>query len=292
MKKLAFSVWPNLPGDIPCPQSLMSRSLDREKLLSDWGFEFRHVSRCDHDPFVNTLVDRYTKRNVRKATCISDYTRVAEMVHVLEVEGYDEVFYLDYDFHCWSPPSGYGVALQCNFQPDEDGNPAKLWYRGVNAVYYFGKQHLPILKRHLKLLQEHIINRDYNLIHCYPMNFFAEIEEKIGYVPGYWILGSLVSTKGWCPDYVEKLIHLAVYAGDMPSNNFIAGLNLMGSCSEDEEKLKMEQNRAEEIMAKLNKNFPYYPLEQLQEEFQKVRIRPNYNSLQKRRELKQILGRL
>lgn len=291
MKKLAFSVWPELPNDVPCPQSLLDRSKQREKTLSEWGFEFRHVTRCDHDSVVRTLVERYTKRNVRKATSISDYTRVAEMVYALEVEKYDEVFYLDYDFHCWSQPTGYGVPLQCNLQPDENGNPVKLWYRGINCAYYLGGHHLPILKRHLKLLQDYIISKDYNPAYCYPMNFLAEIEESIGYVPGYWLLGSFVRTKSYCPQYVEKLIHLAVYGGDMPNTNFIEGLNLMGSDYDTETGFRSEQERAEEIRDALNQKFPYYTLEELREELKSVRLRPNYNSRQKRQQLKRLLGR-
>jgi hypothetical protein len=292
MKKLAFSVWPELPNDISCPQSLLDRSSEREGILADWGFEFRHVSRCDHDDVAKTLFERYTKKNVRKATSISDYIRVAEMVYALEKEGYDEVFYLDYDFHCWSKPTGYGVPLQCNLQPDDNGDPVKLWYRGINCAYYLGKHHLPILKRHLQLLRNYIISKDYNPAYCYPMNFLAEIEETVGYIPGYWLLGSFVRTNSYCPEYVEKLIHLAVYAGDMPEKGFIRGMNLMGSDYDTENGFQAEQKRAEEIKDKLEREFPYFSLEEIREELAGVRLRPNYNSLGKRQELKQILGRI
>jgi hypothetical protein len=292
MKKLAFSVWPDLPYNPTCPESLLVRSKEREKILNSAGFEFRHLSRCDHDDVAKTLAERYTRKNIRKATSISDYIRVAEMVFALEEEGYDEVFYLDYDFHCWSPPSRYGVALQCNLQPDDNGVPMKLWYRGINSVYYLGKHHLAILKRHLKLLQDYIISKNYNPSYCYPMNFLAEIEETVGYVPGYWLLGSFVRTHSYCPAYVEKLIHLAVYSGDMPKSGFIEGLNLMGSDYDTETGFLAEQTRAEEIKDKLEREFPYFSLEEIREELAGIRLRPNYNSLGKRKELKQILGRI
>lgn len=291
MKRLAFSVWPNLPYNPKCPDSLLKRADARAEFLSQHGFEFRHLTRCDHDDVAKTLAERYTSKNIRKATSISDYIRVAEMVHALENEGYDEVFYLDYDFHCWSPPSGYGVALQCNLQPDGDGSPMKMWYRGINSVYYLGKQHLPVLKRHLALLQKYIIGQDYSPAYCYPMNFLAEIEESIGYVPGYWLLGSFVRTKSYCPQYVEKMIHLAVFGGDMPDSNFIEGLNLMGSDYDTEDGFLSEQRRAEEIREKLTREFPYYTLEEIREELKDVRLRPNYNSLGKRKQLKKLMGR-
>jgi hypothetical protein len=291
MKKLAFSVWPDLPHNPSCPQSLLNRSKQREELLNQHGFDFRHLGRCDHDEVSKTLASRYTKKHIRKATSISDYIRVAEMVFALEKEGYDEVFYLDYDFHLWSPPENYGVALQCNLQPDENGEPTKLWYRGINSVYYLGQKHLPILKRHQKLLQDYIIGKDYNPAYCYPMNFLAEIEESIGYVPGYWLLGSFVRTNSYCPGYVEKLIHLALFAGDMPKGKFIEGINLMGSDYDTESGFLAEQTRAEEIKMKLEKRYPYYTLEELREELKSVRLRPNYNSLQKRAQLKKLLGR-
>jgi hypothetical protein len=290
MKKLAFSVWPELPNDRPCPTALLQRAKKRESVLSISGFEFKGVTRCDQDEVAIELAARYTKRNVRKATSISDYTRVAEMIKSLE-SGYDEVMYLDYDFHIWAPPSNYGVALQCNLQADENGNPAKLWYRGVNAVYYFSQEHLPLLKRHLEALQTYIIKTDFNPTYCYPMNYMAELEETVGYIPGYWILGSVFRSGAFCPEYTEKLIHLAVYAKDVPVGKFIEGINLMGSDYSEESGFSLEQKRAEEIKLKLEEEYPYFTLEDIQKDLSEVRLRPNYNSLQKRAQLKQILGR-
>ena len=53
-----------------------------------------------------------------------------------------------------------------------------------------------------------------------------------------------------------------------------------------------EQKRAEEIKDKLEREFPYFSLEEIREELAGVRLRPNYNSLNKRQDLKQILGRI
>jgi len=292
MKKLAFSVWPELPNDISCPQALLDRSSKREEILAEGGFDYRHVTRCDHDDVAKTLSKLYTKKNIRKATSISDYTRVAEMFFALEEEGYDEVLYLDYDFHLWKPPTGFGVALEANLKLDERGTPEKLWYRGINCAYYLGKQHLPILKRHLKSLQDYIVGKDYNPSYCYPMNYLAEIEEKVGYIPGYWHLNSFIFDDYFSPKHTEKLVHLAVYSGDMPDCDIITGLNLEGSRQDTEQGFLLEQKAAEVIIKRLKEEFPYFTLEEIQEELSTVRIRPNYNSLKKRAELKQILGRI
>jgi hypothetical protein len=65
----------------------------------------------------------------------------------------------------------------------------------------------------------------------------------------------------------------------------------MGSDYDTESGFLAEQTRAEEIKMKLEKRYPYYTLEELREELKSVRLRPNYNSLQKRAQLKKLLGR-
>ena len=168
----------------------------------------------------------------------------------------------------------------------------KLWYRGVNAVYYLSREHLPALKRHLKLLQEYIITKEFNPSFCYPMNYMGELEETVGYVPGYWLLGSFSNLKCYCPDYLEKMIHLGVFMGDMPNEGLIRGANLMGSDHGDEDGFFEEQKRIEELNDKLNSSFPAFSVNEIREEFKSIRMRPNYNSLGKRAQLKQFFNLL
>jgi hypothetical protein len=287
MKRLAFSVWPDLPKNKPLPDYLRNKAESRLELLESGGFEFFHLSSCDQDDYARKLVERYNlKPSIRKATSISDYTRVAEMVKLLE-NGVDEIFYLDYDFHLWELPKGYGVSLESHILPDEDGSPVKLWYRGQNSTYYLSKDHLPILKRHLGYLQDYLKKTDFQPKYCYPMNYLWEFEQDIGYIPGYRDVGTFACGQVWY-ETVEKILQLSVFLGDMPDTS-ITGVNLRGSSNLDFGGISTEFQEISKLRDSTNAG--KFSEEEVRSILKGLRIRPNYNSLGKRENLKRFIGK-
>lgn len=285
MKK-AFSVWPDLPGNIELPEHLKVSSTERAKLLKKGGFDFHHFSDCDLDDCSRRMVEVYLKKpTVRKATGISDYIRVVELIRLLEEEKCEEVLYLDYDFHLWSLPSDYGITLESHIQPDENGNPMKLWYRGQNSVYYLSQKHLPILINHREDLKSKIAKFKYKPKYCYPMDHLGEIEEKIGFVPGYRHLGSPSSVGNLWNESVVQMLHLGLFLGDQPDIS-IEGINLIGSSNTTKGEISQDQLELEKIRETLPEKTGLFTEENVKKLIQGIKLRPNYNSPVKRKQLK------
>lgn len=288
MKK-AFSVWPDCPGNAKLPEYLKESSKVRAELLKEGGFDFHHLSQCDQDDYAKRMVETYLEKpTIRKATSISDYTRIVEMIRLFEEEGCQEVLYLDYDFHMWELPTKFGIVLESHIQADENGLPYKLWYRGQNAVYYLSREHLPLLINHRENLRKCIVDSGYKPKYCFPMNYMGEFEEKIGYIPGYRHLGTVSQVNDLWEKTVMQMLHLSFFIGDMPDLS-LTGVNLTGSANTTYGMISAEYQRFEELRETISSGGETYTEDEVRDLITGIKLRPNYNSLVKRKQLKDFV---
>jgi len=288
MKK-AFSVWPNCPGNAKLPEHLKNSSDKRAEFLKTGGFDFYHFSRCDGDDYAKRMVETYLEKpTIRKATGISDYIRIVEMIRLFEEEKCEEVMYLDYDFHLWSLPKKFGITLESHIQADEEGEPYKLWYRGQNSVYYLSRDHLPLLINHRENLRKFIVSSKYKPKYCYPMNYLWEFEEKLGYIPGYRHVGTVAEIGNLWDKTVTKILHLSKFLNDMPDIS-IEGINMAGATNTTSGEISEEFSRLEKLRETIVSGGESYTESEVRELITGIKLRPNYNSLVKRKQLKEFV---
>lgn len=292
MKKLAFSVWPkfpNYPEGNKIPPFLLNYFQHTRGVLDKAGFDYSLVERVDYDDVSLKLSESFSPGEKRKAANVSDYTRLCAMVSALE-GGYDEVLYLDLDFHMWSPPSGYGCALESHFQTEAGGDKVvKLWYRGINCVYYLHKNHLNVLKRHHSSVRNRIVAAKYRPKYTYPMHDIWTIENEVGYIPGYWLFGALSNPDYTRLDYMQDMVHLSVHLGHMPRESLLEGTNLNGSHYSEEGEMGEFLKSSNELRGILKNNFPRRGIEEIRSDLSEARIRVNYNNIPKKREIQSFL---
>jgi len=292
--KIAFSVWPDLPGNEPLPDYLRERAEQRRQVLSSGGFDFIHIGDCDQDEIAKRMVERfYDLPTVRQATAISDYVRVVTLIQLLEKEKCDEVFYLDYDFHLWEPPSKHGITLESHISPDENGKPSKLWYRGQNSTYYLAQKHLPILRNHLRQLRLTIYtkaqNGRYRPKHTYPMNHLQEFENQVGFIPGYRHIASETQHGPTWHDTTVAALQLSVAMGDMPDTS-IKGINWIGSHHTTAPAMQAEEQRINALRLELAQHANAPSSDTLRSFLASLKIRTNYNNLHRKRLLQRFIA--
>ena len=291
MRKLAFSVWPKFPKypeDVP-PPYVLSHFEHTRGVLEDAGFDYKLVKHIDYDEVSIKLSETFSPGNKRKAANVSDYIRICEMVSSLEGV-YDEVLYVDLDFHMWSPPSGYGCALESHFQTENgDDEIVKLWYRGINCVYYLHRDHLGILKRHHADVKHRVVTANYRPKYTYPMHDIWMIENEVGYIPGYWLFGPLSNPDFARLDYMQDIVHLAVYLGHMPKESLLEGTNLNGSHYSEKAGMSDFLDSSNRVRETLQANFPRRSIEEIREDLSNARVRVNYNNIPRKREIQQFL---
>lgn len=235
MKKYAFSVWPGVDQDPP-RQSLIAIRNYSVKVLEADGWEVGLQSRFDEfDKYSTALFSKFKNPvTVKDYTNYSDYVRLITLREKLET--YDEVMYFDYDLFILEAPTGFGCAVEIHFSNDENSpdinKTDKFWFRGVNCTINLNKSHIPILDAHIFEIQEDIIKNNGKPKHCYPMNYMWRIEEQIGYIPGYYLFGSL-EEPGYCTEEKILLSVETMVALFGEEHGKISAVNLMGSRKDD-----------------------------------------------------------
>lgn len=285
MKKYAFSYWPNIFVQPPKEQLSPIRN-ESIKILESDGFLVECVDTFGKfDKWAALLIDAFKDQpTVKDYTNFSDYGRV---VHLREkLDQYDEVLYFDYDLLILDSPKQYGVGLECHFSNDENKPDIKLtdkfWFRGVNCAIYLSKKHIPILDSHLEDMREVIEKTKGKVQHCYPMDLIWRLEEQVGYIPGYYLFGSL-EEPGYCTE--EKVLYSLALFEDFLGTEYakIQAVNLMGSRQKLDFVTTANQYK---ILSDAPRNFT---LDDIRDVIQKTTkpIRVNYGAAIIRRKMKE-----
>lgn len=275
MKKIAFSVWPTQIPNNPIPQKLIELRETSVQKLKDWGWKVQLLESMD-DEITSKLISMNIFDKPSKFTKVSDCMRVVHMKKLLEQGDVESVFYFDFDLLILNEPESFGCCIETHLQQDQLGNPIdKYWLKGVNSCYHLNKSHLNQLNKHIEDLKETIIKSQYKPKFCYPMNYIYPIEE-IGYVEGYWNLGSF-NEPTFCS---EKKVYDCLMLWKFLTGKEIVlnGYNMMGfrDLSQLDEHIELTKS----IFKKASNEYSEeYVLNELLPKFSnKLRLRPNYNS--------------
>lgn len=277
MKKIAFSIWMNIPGSKPLPEYI-SISEKTNSLLEKEGYEIALFT----DPIPNNeisdlLYNSPNKQIVHKCVNFSDWLRLYKIVELLE-SGYDEVMYKDLDIIMFEVPKNYGMMRECFLQQDEINSPInKVWLRGCNGLLRMNQSHLEIIKEHLKEVENHIRKKKGFLNHCYPFDYHYKIENEIGYLKNHQMIGSFAQPLFTTLDKAKDAVKLSgfLYGEKLKFHSS----NITGYLLKD---FRAEVEKAEE----LRDYFESYNWDNVQDDVfalfrkfsDKLRIRPNYNS--------------
>lgn len=285
MRKIYFSVWPQIEGDDPMPECLRIINEKSQAVMKNSGYDTCIRTDIFIDDKYMIAMGKYAKKEKRYYSRISDYLRVKMIIDYFK-DGYDEVMYGDVDMAIILPPlkDSYGVGYQINletFNNDGTGDITKLWSKGSNCVMRLNKYHLPNIEEVYELICKEIISTKGKPLHSYPMKLLWPLEDDIGYVAGMYMFGSLKQRKFCTPEKI--IMSLAWRKFQSNQDVTIRGYNCMGSFDLDgvEEEAKL-------IFSLDLDNFNY------KEELKKLanimpdnmRIRPNYNTTIHREMLK------
>lgn len=293
MKKIAFSVWPELENN-PIPSNLITIRSTSVKILEDAGFEVIIVEKlnADTDPIMQLILNNY-KPEVRYYTKVSDYLRLRAIQEFFDA-GYDEVLYFDMDMGILKPPSTYGCAIETHLQQDtDDGKIAKLWMKGVNSCYYLNKhQHQDKFTEHFDLIKKYIKDVNGNCTFCYPMSMLYPIEEGVGFIKDYFHFGTFAEPKFCTPQKIlDSVVLFNAIFGDKPEG--ISAVNMMGS--RDLSHIPEYWATIQELNEKIQTlDFSDEAISKILEGFEprnKLRLRPNYNSHKTRDLIKNFLNK-
>lgn len=286
MKKCAFSVWPGFENN-PIPEKLKEIRKDSSLVLENAGFSVYLVTNYESFDEASSLLLLNKKQTSRWFAGWSDYVRLVEIEKQL-LAG-NQVMYFDYDLIILRAPTGYGCALETHLESeDKPENIVKYWFRGVNCTYNLLPEHLDIFREHLDMVRSHIIDSEGKVNFTYPMNYLAPIEEKIGYVPNYFLFGSLDEPL-FCSE--EKVIDCVEMYASLTGiqDKRIDAVNAMGSRvgKEDDSNSTFQFDTYHELNRKLeNKRWTRESTKELFKKIKNCRIRPNYGSHKQRNLLK------
>lgn len=286
MRRVAFSVWPKSEKN-PIKESIQHHREYTLQTLQSFDNIFVQDKFEPFDECSELLWNKY-KETVKFYTNWSDYIRITTLIDLLDK--YDEALYFDYDLVLFEEPSDYGCFLQLHLETetnhDDIYNLRKFWFRGTNGAYYLQKKHLPFLKNHYNDICDMIRKTKGNVKYTYPMNYMNHIEENIGYIPGYYLFGSL-EEPSFCT--LQKTKELVAFTGKYFGNRYqkISGINLMGSRKDDFYKTF----EAFESLRKECETYENEDIEKLKESIRNtpVPIRVNYHSNQMRKKLMSFL---
>ena len=274
-RKIAFSVWPTQIPNNTIPEKLIQLREQSVQKLKSWGWEVELLEELN-DEVTISMIETLTFNKASQFTKVSDWMRVVYMHKLLSMEDVQEVFYFDFDMLILESPSNYGCCIETHLQQDQLGNPIdKYWLKGVNSCYYLSKDNLPQLEQHISDLRESIVKSNYNPKFCYPMNNLHSIEE-IGYVEGYWNLGSF-NEPTFCSE--RKVYDCLMLWKYLTSKEIILkGYNLMGfrDLSQVDEHIELTKSIFEKASKEYSKE--YVERELFKHISPSLRIRPNYNS--------------